>query len=116
MANKDRVGRNKTVEAIALSAIIIAIMAILNFVPNVGYIKIIPNVFEITIIHLFVLIFAWVFGWKAGLLSGALFGVFCFINAFIIGNLAFQNPIVAILPRLLFGFLAGIGFELLRLM
>ena len=115
MANKDRVGRNKTVEAIALSAIIIAIMAILNFVPNVGYIKIIPNVFEITIIHLFVLIFAWVFGWKAGLLSGALFGVFCFINAFIIGNLAFQNPIVAILPRLLFGFLAGIGFELLRL-
>ena len=115
MEKNVRSNRNKTVETIAISAIMIAIMAILNFVPNVGYIKIIPNVFEITIIHLFVLIFAWMFGWKYGFLSGALFGIFCFINAFIIGNIAFQNPIVAILPRILFGFLAGIAFELLKL-
>ena len=107
--------KNKTIETMAISAIIIAIMAILNFIPNVGYIKIIPNVFEITIIHIFVILFAWMFGWKAGLLSGLSFGVFCFANSFIIGSLAFQNPIVSILPRLLFGFAAGIGFDFLRL-
>ena len=45
--------RNKRVTDIAFAAIIIAVMAILNFVPNVGYIKIIPGAFEITIIHLF---------------------------------------------------------------
>ena len=107
--------KNKTIETMVVAAIIIAIMAILNFVPNVGYIKIIPGVFEITIIHIFVIIFAWLFGWKAGLLSGLAFGVFCFANSFIIGSLAFQNPLVSILPRILFGFIAGIGFELLKL-
>lgn len=107
--------KNQTIQTISISAIIIAIMAILNFVPNVGYIVIVPGAFEITIIHLFVILFAWFFGWKFGLLSGVAFGVFCFINAFIIGNLAFQNPMVSILPRILFGFVAGIGFELLKL-
>ena len=48
-------------------------------------------------------------------MSGVFFGVFCFINAFIIGNVAFQNPIVAVIPRIMFGFIAGIGFELLKL-
>ena len=107
--------KNKTIEQMAISAIIIAIMAILNFVPNVGYIKIIPNVFEITIIHLFVIIFAWMFGWKAGLLSGFSFGIFCFFNSFIIGSIAFQNPLVSVLPRVIFGFVTGIAFDLLRL-
>ena len=107
--------KNKTIEAMAISAMIIALMAILNFVPNVGYIRIIPGAFEITIIHLFVIIFAWMFGWKAGLLSGVSFGLFCFINAFIIGNLTFQNPIVSIIPRVLFGFFTGLGFDAFRL-
>ena len=107
--------RNKTVSKIAISAIIIAVMAILNFVPNVGYIRIIPGAFEITTIHIFVIIFAWVFGWKAGLLAGISFGIFNFANAFIIGNPAFQHPIVSMVPRFLFGFITGIGFELLGL-
>ena len=107
--------KNTKVQTMAVAAIIIAIMAILNFVPNVGYIKIIPGAFEITIIHIFVILFAWMFGWKAGLLSGFFFGVFCLINAFIIANPAFQNPLVSLFPRILFGFIAGIGFELLKL-
>ena len=115
MAENNKITKNKTIEAMVISAIVIAIMAILNFVPNVGYIRIVPGAFEVTTIHIFVLIFAWLFGWKYGLLSGVFFGVFCFINAFIIGNVAFQNPIVAVIPRIMFGFIAGIGFELLKL-
>ena len=107
--------RNKRVTDIAFAGIILAIMAILNFVPNVGYIKIIPGTFEITIIHIFVIIFAWLLGWKAGLLSGLAFGVFCWANAFIVGNVAFQNPLVSVLPRVFFGFITGLAFDLTRL-
>ena len=107
--------RNKRVTDIAFAGIILAIMAILNFVPNVGYIKIIPGTFEITIIHIFVIIFAWLLGWKAGLLSGIAFGVFCWANAFIVGNVAFQNPLVSVLPRVFFGFITGLVFDLTRL-
>ena len=107
--------RNKRVTDIAFAGIILAVMAILNFVPNVGYIRIIPGTFEITIIHIFVIIFAWLLGWKAGLLSGLSFGVFCWANAFIVGNVAFQNPLVSVLPRVFFGFITGLVFDLTRL-
>ena len=107
--------RNKRVTDIAFAGIILAVMAILNFVPNVGYIRIIPGTFEITIIHIFVIIFAWLLGWKAGLLSGLAFGVFCWANAFIVGNVAFQNPLVSVLPRVFFGFITGLVFDLTRL-
>ena len=107
--------RNKRVTDIAFAGIVLAVMAILNFVPNVGYIRIIPGTFEITIIHIFVIIFAWLLGWKAGLLSGLAFGVFCWANAFIVGNLAFQNPLVSVLPRVFFGFITGLVFDLTRL-
>ena len=102
--------RDKRIEMMVIYGIIIAIMAILNFVPNVGYINIIPipNANAVTIIHLFVLVFAWVFGWKEATFAGLVFGVFCFANSFT--NPAyelFRNPIVSIVPRLLFGFLSG---------
>ena len=110
--------RDKRIEKMVIYAIIIAIMAILNFVPNVGYINIIPipNANAVTIIHLFVLVFAWIFGWKEATFAGFIFGAFCFANSFT--NPAyelFRNPIVSIVPRLLFGFLSGLGFDLLRL-
>lgn len=112
---KDNSLRNSRITAIAFAGVIVALMAILNFVPNVGYLKIIPGAFEITIIHLFVIIFAWLLGWKAGLLSGVAFGIFCWINAFIVGNPTFQNALVSVLPRVFFGFITGLVFDLTRL-
>ena len=107
--------RNSRVTDIAFAGVIVAVMAILNFVPNVGYLSIIPGAFEITIIHIFVIIFSWLLGWKAGLLSGVAFGGFCWINAFITGQVAFQNPLVSFVPRVVFGFVAGLVFDLTRL-
>ena len=106
--------RNKRVTDIAFAAVIVAVMAILNFVPYVGYLRIIPG-FEITIIHIFVIIFAWLLGWKAGILSGLAFGVFCWANAFIVGSVAFQNPVVSVVPRVFFGFITGLAFDLTRM-
>lgn len=111
--------KNKTVKAIARSAIIIAIIAIMSFVPYVGYIGIPALNISITTIHLAVLLFAWMFGWKEGLISGLAFGVFSLIRAVAMPNtpidLYFVNPIVSVFPRMLFGFLSGIAFDLLRL-
>ena len=110
--------RNSKVTDIAFAGVIVAVLAILNFVPNVGYLKIIPGAFEITIIHIFVIIFAWLLGWKAGLLAGAAWGGFCWIAAFIYASpstIAFQNPLVSFVPRVIFGFITGLVFDLTRL-
>jgi len=110
--------KNKTIEQMAISAIIIAIMAILNFVPYVGYIAIPGTGISITTIHIAVLIFAWLFGWKQGLVAGLSFGVFSLIRAAAMPNSLvdtyFVNPLISVFPRLMFGFLSGLFFDLLK--
>ena len=111
--------KNKTVKAIARNAIIIAIIAIMSFVPYVGYIGIPSIGVSITTIHLAVLLFAWFFGWKEGLVSGLAFGVFSMVRAIAMPNapvdVYFVNPVVSIFPRMIFGFIAGLLFDLVRL-
>ena len=110
--------RNKAVENIVINAIIIAIIALMILVPP--YIGMIPLGFvSITIVPAVVLIFAWIFGWKEGTVVGLAFGVCSFIKSFIppLGavDVLFQNPLISIFPRLLFGFISGIVFDGMRL-
>ena len=110
--------RNKAVENIVINAIIIAIIALMILVPP--YIGMIPLGFvSITIVPAVVLIFAWIFGWKEGTVAGLAFGVCSFIKSFIppLGavDVLFQNPLISIFPRLLFGFISGIVFDGMRL-
>ena len=111
--------KNKTVETMVISAIIIAIIAVMTFVPQVGYIAIPAVQISITTIPIVVILFAWLFGWKEALVAGFAFGLFSMIKAFVhpqaVSDVYFQNPMVSVLPRVLFGFIAGIGFDLLRL-
>ena len=111
--------KNKAVRAIARNAIIIAVIAIMSFVPYVGYIGIPVLNISITTIHLAVLIFAWLYGWKEGLVSGLAFGIFSMIRAIAMPNTAidlyFVNPMVSVFPRMIFGFISGLLFDLLRL-
>ena len=111
--------KNVVVQKIAISAVILALIAIMTFVPQVGYISIGVNVISITTIHIVVILFAWIFGWREGLIAGFAFGFFSMIKAIAmpqtVGDPAFQNPLVSVLPRAMFGFIAGILFDLLRL-
>ena len=110
--------KNENVKSIARNALIVAVIAIMSFVPYVGYIGIPAVGISITTIHLAVLIFAWMFGWKEGLVSGLAFGIFSLIKAATMPNspidVYFVNPLISVFPRVVFGFLAGIIFDILR--
>ena len=116
--NNDNSMRNKTIKTIAVNALIVAVIAVMTFVPYVGYIGIPAVGISITTIHIAVLFFAWFFGWKEGLVAGLAFGTFSLIKAATmpvsIVDPYFVNPLISIFPRMMFGFLAGISFDLLR--
>ncbi|MCH3908876.1 MAG: ECF transporter S component [Bacilli bacterium] len=101
---------------IAVNAIFFAIILVMGFVPQVGYITIIPGL-SLTLLHIPVLIGSYLYGWKKGALLGLLFGVTSWIEALLNPtgfNAFFIYPWVSILPRVLFGILSGLFFQLLR--
>lgn len=119
MKKNEKSLKNKTVEKIAIFAIIIAVIAAMSFIPQVGYITIGVNVISITTIPIVVIFFAWMFGWKEGTVAGLTFGVLSLARAYTLPTSAFDpyfvNPLVSVLPRLVFGFVAGIIFDVFRL-
>ena len=109
--------KDKFISSIVRNAIIIAVIGVMSFVPYVGYITIPPV--SITTIHIAVLFFAWMFGWKEGLVAGLAFGMFSLFKALSMPtgviDYLFINPIVSVLPRVLFGFISGLLFDVFRL-
>lgn len=106
--------RNKKIRMITFDAMLIAIIAIMTFVPQFGFILINANL-AITLIPLPVLIGAYIGGVKRGGIYGFTFGVMSYLRALTAsGNdaLFFTNPIIAIVPRLVFGLIAGLTFDL----
>ena len=106
------VNKNKTFN-MALSAIFIALLLLESFVPNIGYITIIPGLPAITTIPLTIAVYACLSGAKAGAGLGLLWGLTSLLRAYVAPNglvtiLLFQNPVIAILPRMLAGFFAGL--------
>ena len=63
--------KNKRIENMTISAIIIALIALMTFVPYVGYLTIPGTPISICTIHIVVLLTALLFGWKQGFVAGA---------------------------------------------
>lgn len=110
--------RNKRIQSMAVSAILIAIIALMTFVPYVGYLTIPGTPISICTIHVVVLLAALLFGWKQGLVAGTAFGVLCLLKAIIMPtsptDVLFINPMVSVLPRMIFGALSGLVFDFLK--
>lgn len=109
--------QSKKTYQIAILGMLTAIVLIQNFVPVVGYIPIPP--INPTIIHITVIIAALKLGYKNGMILGLVWGVACIIRAFTtptspLDILFFTNPIIAIIPRILVGFVAGYVYQLLK--
>ncbi len=101
--------KNKQIKMMVIDAMFIAIIAIFAFVPFLGFISVGPISF--TTIPIIVFIGAYIFGWKRGLIYGVTFGLFSLFKALTVPgtfDYFFINPLISVLPRAIFGLVAGI--------
>ena len=108
--------KGQTIRRMSADAVLIALIVIMTFVPNMGFIFVTPFL-SFTLLHIPVLVGACLFGAKRGAFYGLVFGVCSMIQAMLQGagfNLLFIYPWTAIPPRLLFGFIAGLVFSFIR--
>ncbi len=106
--------RNEKVRDMAYYAIFVAIIAIMTFVPSLGYITL--GGVSITLLHVVVLLAAFTMGKKGGLVAGATMGILCMIRAWTsisIYDFPFRNPLCAIVPRVIFGYVSGLVAEII---
>ena len=101
------------VKQIVYDALFLALIALFTLVPNLGYIQLGPSSFQF--ISVIVIIGAALFGWKRGLLYGFFFGFFSLVKVLISAagwfDALFIFPWNSILPRMIFGLLAGLLFD-----
>lgn len=96
-------------------ALFIAIIAIMSAVPFLGFIQV--SVLAVTIVHIPVIIGAILYGPKAALLFGLAFGVSSLLVALTRGaasDLFFINPMISVVPRLIFAGLIPVIYQGLR--
>lgn len=96
--------KRSKVQEIVLTSLFMAIVFVMGIFPNTGYINL--GFISITIVHIPVIVGGILLGWRMGALIGAAFGVGSFVNAMSAPLLlapVFLNPIVSILPRIIFG-------------
>ncbi|KRM20976.1 ECF transporter S component [Latilactobacillus graminis] len=108
--------KNSSAYTISIMAILTAFLIIQSFIPMVGYINIIPGLPAVTTIHLTVIIGAVILGTRQGTILGLIWGIIALFRAYTspgdpLSLLIFQNPIIAILPRVMAGMIAGYTFE-----
>lgn len=107
--------RRKNILSIAIDAFFLAIILLMTYTA-IGFIPL--GVISITIIHVPVLIGAYLFGHKKGALYGLFFGLVSLLKAIEspsgILDPFFQNPLISVLPRVLFGLIAGFIFEFIK--
>ncbi len=112
---KKIIDRKSFIKQLVFDATFLALIVVFAFVPYLGYITIGPLAF--TTLHIFIVLGAALFGWKRGLLYGLFFGV----TSLLVGlqypgtlNYLCLNPLISILPRVLFGLISGLIFDFIR--
>lgn len=100
------------IRAITIHSMFIALIALMGFIPFLGFLPIGAGV-SITLIHIPVLLGATLLSTKSSTLFGLTFGL---VSLFVVltnpaplpTDLFFLNPMISIFPRILFGLLAGL--------
>ena len=109
--NNKKTKRNQEIFKFVYASALIAIIAILT--ATVGYIPFFGGI-KITILHIPVILGAIVLGKRYGLLLGFVFGAGAMIRSFIEvvpENVPFTNPLLSVLPRMLFGYVAALLYD-----
>nr|WP_321292638.1 ECF transporter S component [uncultured Trichococcus sp.] len=108
-----QIQKNKTYR-IAILGILSAFIIIQTFVPFLGNIPIPP--LNPTIIHITVIVAAFVLSTKDGMLVGLVWGLARMVKAYTLPAspldlLLWTNPIIAVVPRVMVGLVAGLVFH-----
>lgn len=107
--------KRKNMFEFVLTALFGSIILVLSLIPSIGYIMIFPGV-SVTIIHIPVLIGAAFLKLKNTVVLGLFFGIGSLLVALMYASqpfdLAFRNPLISILPRILFAVAAFYIFKL----
>lgn len=108
--------KRKEIQNLTLSTVFAAIILVMTFVPQVGYITI--GTMALTLIHIPVLIGAFLLPKKYTVMLGFIFGIGSLIRAATtptgILDPAFVNPLVSVLPRMVFAIAASYIFDLFK--
>lgn len=105
--------RTSGVFNLVLFSIFSALILLLGLIPQIGYIRLGPV--AITIVHIPVLIGIMVLPFWHSVGLGFIFGISSLIASFIYAtspiDLAFQNPLISVLPRVIFAIFAYLVFH-----
>ena len=109
--------KNKSAYRTAILGILTAIIIIQNFVPLLGYIPIPP--LNPTIIHITVIVVSLTLGTKDGMIIGSVWGITRMVKAFTMPASPFdyflwRNPIIAVIHRIMVGFVAGYVYNICK--
>ena len=105
--------RREQSKRLAISAVFAALLIVQTFVPNVGYVRIIPALPAVTTIPMTIAVYGTLMGPKAGLGFGLFWGITRLIVAYtqpgdMVSLMLFQNPVISLVPSILAGYFPGI--------
>lgn len=98
----------KRLTQITTLGILMALIILMTFIPNVGYIQ--TGLFSITTIHIPVIVGAALLGPLGGFVLGLTWGLTSYFYALTLGTIEamiFLNPMVSIVPRILVGLIVS---------
>ena len=109
-------GRRSTVRKIVVAGVLGAIITLLGYLgpAGPGFIPVPTPAQHATTLHVPVIIGGILEGPIVGLALGLIFGIFSWLQAGVLGVVMFQDPLVAILPRLFIGITAWAAYVLFR--
>ena len=116
MAESTKNASTQKTLVLAQVGVLSALITVMTFIPYLGYIS--YGGLSITLLHIPVIIGAVVLGPKIGGLLGGVWGITCIMKAVLapptpLEGIIFRNPIIALIPRILVGFVAGGVFLLI---
>lgn len=106
--------RREETRRMTITAVFAAILIMQTFLPNIGYVRIIPVLpVAITTISMTIAIYGTLMGTKAGLGFGLFWGITRLIVAYtqpgdMVSLMLFQNPVISVVPSVLAGFLPSL--------
>ena len=105
-------GTRSVVRKIVVTGVLGAIIALLGYMgpAGPGFIPVPTPAQHATTLHVPVIIGAVLEGPIVGLALGLIFGIFSWFQAGVLGVVMFQDPLVAILPRLFIGIMAWVAY------